>query len=148
MLDDLVFQIKDGGNYLKINPTGLINYGSSKDWDRNWIRAVISVQGGVFKGKYDADLTTFDFENLKQNLNSVYDNLKGKIEFRDLEGYVNLKIVGNGAGNFMANVVCNDKPGINVAELKFDLSFDQTFIKDMVRSLNEITKQYPVVADF
>ena len=91
MPEDLEFQIKSDGNFLKINPTGLIYYGSNLDWGKNWIRAMITVQGGVFSGKYNADLTTFDFDNLKCDLEKLDENLGGEMEFDDLEGFLSLK---------------------------------------------------------
>ncbi|MCY4779077.1 hypothetical protein ORI89_05410 [Sphingobacterium sp. UT-1RO-CII-1] len=148
MNEDLEFQIKSDGDFVKLNPAGLIYYDSILDWDKNWIRTVITVQGGVFSGKYNADLTTFDFDNLKCDLEKLYDNLGGEMEFDDLEGFLSLKIVGDGTGNFVAEVTCNDAPGIYSSELSFQISFDQTYIKDMVRRLDEITKRHPVVGDF
>ncbi|MFD2556064.1 WapI family immunity protein [Sphingobacterium tabacisoli] len=148
MPKDLEFQIKADGNFLKIAPIGLIYYDSNSDWNKNWIRAAIKVQGGVFSGRYDADLTTFDFDNLKCDLEKLDGNLSGEMEFDDLEGFLSLKIVGDGTGNFVAEVTCNDTPDINSSELKFQIYFDQTYIKDMVHSLDEITKRYPIVGDY
>lgn len=118
------------------------------DWDKNWIRTVITVQGGVFSGRYNADLTTLDFDNLKCDLEKLYENLGGEMEFDDLEVFLSLKIVGDGTGNFVAEITCNDTPDINSSELKFQISFDQTYIKDMLRSLDQITKRYPIIGDF
>jgi hypothetical protein len=148
MLEDLEFQIKGDEDFLKLNPAGLIYYNSNLDWDKNWIRTVITVQGGVFSGRYNADLTTFDFDNLKFDLEKLYENLGDEMEFDDLEGFLSLKIVGDGTGNFVAEVTCNDTPDIHSSELKFQISFDQTYIKDMLRSLDEITKRYPIIGDF
>ena len=109
---------------------------------------MITVQGGVFSGRYNADLTTFDFDNLKCDLEKLYVDLGGEMEFDDLESFLGLKIVGDGTGNFVAEVTCNDTPDIYSSELKFQISFDQTYIKDMVCSLDEITKRYPIIGDF
>ena len=38
MLEDLGFQIKADGDFLKVAPTGLIYYDSNLDWEKNWIR--------------------------------------------------------------------------------------------------------------
>ncbi|MNT58872.1 hypothetical protein D3C72_1963360 [compost metagenome] len=118
---------------------------ATSNWDKNWLKTKISVQAGAFSGIYDADLTTFDFENFKQDLNSLYENLNSEIEFKDLEGYLYMKIKGNGLGNINAEISCSDDPGINAATLNFELNFDQTYIKPVIQRLNNITNKYPVV---
>lgn len=93
-------------------------------------------------------MTTFDFLNFKHDLNFLYNNLSGKIEFKDLEGYLLIIIDGDGNGNFATKIVCNDRPGIYSTDLIFTLGFDKTFIKEMVYNLNEITKSFPIVGDY
>ena len=148
MENELIFQLNDLGNFLIIQPIELEYEKSNLDWDCNWINCHIKVKSGSFNGSYKAELTTFDFENFKHDLNCIYNNLNGKIEFKDLEGYLTINIVGDGTGNFASQIICNDRPGIYSTELTFELGFDQTFIKEMVYNLNEITKSFPIVGDY
>lgn len=148
MENELIFQLQDSGNFLLIQPIELEYEKSNLDWDRNWIKCKIKVNSGSFGGNYNAELTTFDFENFKSDLNFIYNDLKGKIEFKDLEGYLTINIVGDGTGNFAAKIICNDRPGIYSTELTFELKFDQTHIKEMVHKLNEITKSFPIIGDY
>ncbi|MBD1432379.1 hypothetical protein H8B06_06045 [Sphingobacterium sp. DN00404] len=144
----LNIEIKDIGNYIRIEPLQRLYYESESDWDKNWISTQITVAAGAFSGTYTADLTTFDFKNFKHDLNNLYDNLNGSLEFRDLEGYLKLIIKGDGIGHFNLQATCCDKPGPDSAELRFELSFDQTFIRPMVNSLKEITEKFPVIGDY
>lgn len=144
-LDDFTIRLHLGGQSISITVIGLLVIDATSNWDKNWLKTKISVQAGAFSGIYDADLTTFDFENFKQDLNSLYENLNSEIEFKDLEGYLYMKIKGNGLGNINAEISCSDDPGINAATLNFELNFDQTYIKPVIQRLNNITNKYPVV---
>src|SRR5690606_10205061 len=144
----LNIEIKDFGNYIQIEPLHRLYSGSELDWDKNWISAKITVAAGAFNGTYIADLTTFDFKNFNHDLHNLYDNLNGSLEVRDLEGYVKLVIKGDGIGHFNLRAICCDRPGLDSAELRFELSFDQTFIRPMVNSLKQITEKFPIIGDY
>ena len=91
---------------------------------------------------------TVDFGIFKRELFRLYDNLKGVANFNDLEGYLKLKITGDGIGHFEADVKACDQPGVNASELTFAMGFDQTGIKELVNQLDRITKQFPITGDF
>ena len=140
---ELQFEFQSCGNMLKLEPFELTHPNSTLDWDNNWIRTKISIRGGVFSGEYIADIMTTDYEKFKQELNALYDNLKGRAFFADLEGALSLEIQGDGLGHFEIDVTARDEPCFG-AKLNFTMSFDQTYIKSMVRQLNEITKRFPI----
>ncbi|RKO68399.1 hypothetical protein D7322_27360 [Sphingobacterium puteale] len=144
-LDDFTIGLHSGGQSISIKVIGLLVIDATSNWDKNWLRTKISVRAGAFSGIYDADLTTFDIENFEQDLNSLYENLNSEIEFKDLEGYLYMKIKGNGQGNINAEISCSDDTGINAATLNFELNFDQTYIKPVIQKLKNITNKYPVV---
>lgn len=145
---DIKFEISDQGNLIRLEPFELNKYDSDMDWDKNWIKTKITVNAGNFSGHYEGELMTTDFEKFKQELFQLYDNLKGTAHFNDLEGYLNLKIKGDGLGHFEVKVVACDSPGIDSNHLSFFLSFDQTLIKELVQQLENITKQFPISGDF
>ncbi|HMR19333.1 MAG TPA: hypothetical protein PKA53_08545 [Sphingobacterium sp.] len=45
-------------------------------------------------------------------------------------------------------IICNDQPGLYSSQLKYEVHFDQTYIKDWVRKINEVTKIFPITGDF
>jgi len=145
---NIEFKISTGENFVKLEPIELIKYDSEIDWDKNWVKTKVFIKGGQFSGTYIAEFMTTDFEQFKQELFNLYDNLKGAANFKDLEGYLELKISGNGLGHFTIEVRAHDSTGVDMAELKFSLSFDQTQIKDFVYQLEKITKFYPITGDF
>src|SRR5690606_34251681 len=108
----------------------------------------MTVKGGSFSGQYSGDFMTVDFEKFKQELSRLYDNLKGTANFNDLEGYLVLKIDGDGIGHLEVQVKACDQPGINGSELTFSMAFDQTELKELVNQLDRITKQFSISGDF
>jgi len=145
---DIYFEISDSGDLVRLEPMELIQYDSDIDWDKNWIKTKLTIKGGKFSGQYFGEIMTVDFEKFKQELSKLYDNLKGIVNFKDLEGYLDLRIVGDGIGHFEVNVDACDQPGILGSNLNFKMAFDQTEIKELVNQLDRITKLYPIDGDF
>lgn len=145
---EIYFELFDAGDIVRLEPLELIKYDSDLDWDKNWIKTKVTVKGGKFSGQYSGDFMTVDFEKFKQELSRLYNDLKGTANFNDLEGYLELKIIGDGIGHFEVNVKACDQPGVNASELTFTMTFDQTELKELVNQLNRITKKFPIVGDF
>ena len=145
---DLYFELYDAGDLVRLEPIELIKYSSDIDWDKNWVRTQVIIKCGKFSGQYLGEFMTVDFEKFKQELSRLYDNLKGSANFNDLEGYLELKIDGDGIGHFEVQGKACDKPGINGSELSFTMAFDQTALKGLVNQLDQITQQFPIQGDF
>lgn len=145
---EIYFEIFDAGDLVRLEPIELIKYNSDVEWDKNWIKTQVTIKGGKFSGQYTGDFMTVDFEKFKQELSILYDNLQGTANFNDLEGYLELKITGDGIGHFEVDVKACDQPGVNASELTFTMGFDQTEIKDLVNQLDRITNQFPITGDF
>jgi len=145
---DVYFELFDRGNLVRLEPIELLKYGSDFDWDKNWVKTQVTVKGGKFSGQYMGEFMTIDFENFKQELSRLYNNLKGTASFSDVEGYLEIKIDGDGIGHFEVQVKACDQPGINGCELTYSMAFDQTELKELVSQLDRITKQFPISGDF
>lgn len=145
---EIYFEIFDAGDMVRLEPLELIKYDSDLDWDKNWVKTNVTVKGGKFSGQYSGDFMTVDFAKFKQELSLLYNNLKGTAKFNDLEGYLELKITGDGIGHFGVDVKACDHPGIYASELTFTMGFDQTVIKDLINQLDIITQQFPIIGDF
>ena len=145
---DLYFELFDAGDLVRLEPIELIEYNSKIDWDNNWVKTKVTVRGGKFSGQYSGEFMTVDFEKFKQDLSRLYDNLKGSANFNDVEGFLELKIKGDGIGHFEVQVKACDQPGVNGSELTFAMAFDQTELKELVNQLDRIIKQFPINGDF
>jgi len=144
MNDDLLFEITDGGDIIKIQPIEQPYKDSVHDWDKNCIRTLLTIKGGAFKGQYQAEMYTFEFEKFKQDLRRAYKDLKSEFTFSCRDHELVLKIKGDGNGHFTVDCTAMDQPTIG-GELRFQLSFDQTYIPELVNQLNDITKAFPIV---
>lgn len=140
------FELKDSGDFIRIDLQNL-NYPTAElDWDRNWIKSKVTVKAGGFSGRFSCDLMTTDFERFKRGLTLLYDKLDGTASFDTIEGQVEIKIKGDGIGHFEANCFVMDQAGIG-NKLDFEINFDQTIIPEMIRQLNDITTTYPISGD-
>jgi hypothetical protein len=139
-----IFEISDAGNYLRIEPMERMQYNSDYISDKNWIDTRISVKAGGFIGQYTMLITTGDFEYFRRDLAGLYDDLAGKIKFSPLEGQLTLDITGDGIGHFRVSGEARDNVGFG-NQLYFKLSFDQTFIKELVSQLEGITNDFPII---
>ena len=146
MTDDLIFEITDGGDIIKIQPIGHPYLDSVHSLDKNCVRSYLTVKSGAFGGQFKADIFTFEFEELKQELRRVYKDLSGEFNFRTREHELELKVKGDGNGHFTVDCTAIDHPTWG-AQLNFEITFDQTYIPDLVRQLNDITRAFPITGD-
>lgn len=144
---EIYFELFDAGDIVRLEPLELIKYDSDLDWDRNWIRTKVTVKGGKFSGQYIGEFMTVEFEKFKQELTRLHTNLKGFANFNDIEGYLELKIKGDGIGHFEVHVNACDQPGVNATNLNFSMGFDQTELSELIDQINRITMKYPIVGD-
>jgi hypothetical protein len=54
------------------------------------------VKGGNFSGQYFGDFSTIDLEKFRLDLHRLNDNLNSTITICDLEGYLDIRIIGDG----------------------------------------------------
>jgi hypothetical protein len=144
--DELYFELADGGDLVRMQTFEFPYQNSDNDWDKNCIKTLVTIKAGAFSGQFNADFMTVDFEKFKQELIRLYDDLKGSTSFYGLEEYLKLKINGDGNGHFNVDITACDQPGLG-GKLNFSLAFDQTEIKELVRQLDKITKQFPITGD-
>ncbi|SIN70035.1 WapI family immunity protein [Algoriphagus halophilus] len=144
--ETIYFELKDSGDFIRIELMNLNYPNAELDWDRNWIKSNVIVKAGGFSGQFECDLMTTDFERFKKSLSQLYDKLDGTASFNTMEGQVEIKIKGDGIGHFEADCSVMDDAGIG-NKLDFEINFDQTIISEMVRQLNDITKTYPISGD-
>jgi hypothetical protein len=141
--DEISFEIRDSGDFIRLVPAALMSPHAENDWDRNWIKTKIFVKAGVFSAQYPAEFVTTEFESLKQQLRRLDTDFNGTATFESMEGHLTLRIKGDGLGHFKVNCEAAPEPGQGPT-LSFSISFDQTQIKDYVNQLTKITKKFPI----
>ena len=140
------FGLKDGGDFVRIEPLQAVKYDSDLNWDRNWINTKVFVKAGAFNGEYVADFMTTDFELFKRAIKELNNNFTGEAKFEPLERQLILQIKGDGLGHFKVNGITEDQPGYG-NKLSFCLSFDQTILTSLIDKLDNITKAFPISGD-
>lgn len=85
-----------------------------------------------------------DLERLRQQLEYLYRNLKGRAEFQTLEGDITIGFTGDGLGHFTTECRVVDFLG-SASVLNTEIIFDQTFIPDLIRQLDMILELYPLI---
>ena len=113
-------------------------------WDGNWIHCTIEVTVGGFRGRVDADLRSTDFVSFRKGLEAVYSQLNGEASLETMEGWIALRLAGNGRGHFALDCELLDQPGFG-NRLRFRLPpLDQTELPPCVEALRRIEAAFPV----
>ncbi|MDB5156964.1 MAG: hypothetical protein JWR50_1671 [Mucilaginibacter sp.] len=131
------FEISESGNKVRVDVIEFIKPGNF------WLRSKVTVKAGVFSGEYFVDFEASFFESFKEKVSDLYDNFLGGAMFYDEENHLEIRIYGNGRGKFEVDVKASDNP-YNGGYLSFKMNIDQTYIMPLVKSLNHITKAFPV----
>jgi hypothetical protein len=135
---------KKSSDYLQILIDNYSYPNSNDFWDGNWINAKIKIKAGAFNGSFIAQVRNVDFLNFNKGLRDLYDKLDGYANFNCLEEYLEIKVKGDGLGNFSADCIANDKQTIPGNKLEFSLEFDQTEISSLSNMLDEILDKFPI----
>ncbi len=143
---EIYLEFTDAGDLIRLEPISFTLPDADSAWDRSWIKTNVIVKAGVFSGQFVAEFMTTDFEQLKQQLEILDNDFKGTAIFNPLEQQLLLKIKGDGLGHF--EIDCEAAPERFLGQtLSFSINFDQTEIKNHIRQLEIITKQFPVSGD-
>ena len=140
--ETIFFELKGGGDFLKIEVIGFAYPDTKDDWDRKWVKSKASLKAGGFTGQFACDLMTSDFQKFKEQLSELYEKMNGIAIFDTIEDQIKIKIKGDGIGHFEADCKVMDSAGIGNS-LEFFLEFDQTYIPAIINQLENITRTFP-----
>ena len=144
--DTTCFELKDRGDFVRVELIAWSYPGAEFSWDRNWIRSKVAIKAGGFSGQFDCELAATDFDGFKKELSVLYNKLDGTASFNTLEGQLEIKIKGDGNGHLKAECSAMDLAGMG-NELMFTIDFDQTAIPRMIKQLEKIMETFPVPGD-
>ena len=113
-------------------------------WDGNWLACIAEVAGGAFRGSLDRILRNEDIGRFHDQVAELYERLTGEALFDTLEGWFDLRLIGDGRGHVEARgQVCDDSVRGNVLEIR--LFFDQTYLRPLMGQLRAAMEAFPVV---
>ena len=113
-------------------------------WDGNWVDVRIEVSVGGFSADYPAQIRNVELFAFEEELARLYETLDGEAEFLTMEYWLEIRVQGDGMGHLKAHCIARDDPGFP-NELRFTISFDQTFLPQVLRDLRQIRAMYPVL---
>ncbi|QVL30956.1 hypothetical protein KIH39_19170 [Telmatocola sphagniphila] len=113
-------------------------------WDGNWIRSQVEVVAGGFHGRAYGDLRADELVRFYDRLSNLEKILRGTAEFATMEGWLSIRVVGDGKGHMTFECELQDEPGVGNT-LKFQLRLDQTFLPLLLSQLREAIAHFPVL---
>jgi hypothetical protein len=103
----------------------------------DWLPVDVLIATHGFSGKVAISILFEEVLRFKEQLEPVYRDLKGKAEFRTLEGQLSIDINVDKFGHVIASgILKNDFSGDN--ELHFSLLFDQTSLRHTISEIASI----------
>jgi 6-phosphofructokinase len=93
----------------------------------DWVKALVQVAVGAFKGKLEIYICVSDMIRFKEQLEPVYRNLEGVAEFKTIEDQLAIKIEVDKLGHVQASgFILDDFDSGN--RLDFNINYDQTLL--------------------
>lgn len=115
-------------------------------WDGNWLRTEIHVEVGSWRGRILDELRVDEFERFLPEVRRLHTELEAIAEFAAMDGRLFLRLVGDGSGHIKVEGEATDNPGYG-NELSFRFELDQTFLPQLIRDLEDLLSEYPVVGE-
>ncbi len=134
----------NGGDCLTITLLGRSHPEATDYWDGNWLRATVEVAAGGFRGSVGGDLRAEDLVQFHDQLLRLQQSLRGTAEFETMEGWLSIRVTGDGKGHMGLRCSICDRPGSG-HELHCMLASDQTVTRSALAQLAAAVHAFPVV---
>jgi hypothetical protein len=139
-------RIGDSRNDVSIIVSGRERPASTDFHDGNWLSATVSVSAGAWRGEYRANLRTEDFRSFLDEVRSLRDMPEGKAEFNPMEPWIVLQLEGDGRGRVAVTGQADDRVATG-NKLSFHFDVDQTFLPSLIRDLESLLAEFPVIGE-
>jgi hypothetical protein len=141
--------IRIGGEqaeYLAINVLGRSHPACTDYWDGNWLCVEVEVVAGGFRGLVTGGVRTDELDRFHGQFARLQELLKGTAEFTTMEGWVTIRVIGNGRGHMRFQCAVRDEPGTGNT-LTCEFGCDQTCVPPMLAQLRRALLEFPVVGE-
>ncbi|HTJ78839.1 MAG TPA: hypothetical protein VL357_07555 [Rariglobus sp.] len=109
---------------------------AASDHGYEWLSATAKIRSGAFSGSVEMSILYSDLVRFHDQLAPLYKNLKGKAEFRTIEGQLELDVSADRTGHIEVTGFIIDAAGIG-NRLIFVLRFDQTILAHTLQELGK-----------
>ncbi len=113
--------------------------------DGNWIECEVQIAAGAFRGSFRADLRSEEFEEFREEVETLHTTLEGTAAFSTLEEQLAVTLSGNDRGAVRVSGEAVDSTGTG-NRLTFAFEIDRTYLAEIARSLEYVLAAFPVVA--
>lgn len=135
--------LKSEGRFIEITILQR-SYPKSTDFeDANWLKSEIKINAPCFKGLYEANLRSDDFERFYNDLEKLKINQSKKIEFTTMEEGIYLKGLLDITGNIKWEGIAKSSWGDSC--LIFKMETDNMSIDSLSKEVQEILQDFPVI---
>lgn len=118
--------------------------GSTDYWDGNFLWCTAEIVAGAFRGSLSNVLRNEDLARFLTRVEDLYRRLDGEALLDTLEGWLDLRLIGDGRGHVEAHGQLFDD-SVHGNRLEFRLFFDQTRLPPIMGQLRAALEQFPVV---
>lgn len=113
-------------------------------WERDWVKSAISVEIPGYSANFLADLRTEEFKEFRDQLAAMNQELEGTGSLISLENAIEAKAVMDSLGGIYWEVSTCYPIGTG-AVLTFGFDSDQSYLYQLVKELDEVLKEFPVL---
>ena len=117
-------------------------------WDANWLDVSLVLRtaynSGEFQRHIKATILPRELISFRNQLAALHQSLRGSATFSTLEGWLEMKCVGDGRGHIDIACQVRNEPGIGDT-LNFQIHIDQTYLPAILSSLDDVLAVYPVI---
>jgi hypothetical protein len=133
-------------NHLSLTPLRRNNPGVTTFWDGNWLTVAVEVRGGIFSGRFEADLRADEFQDFQLQLEALRGATGGTATLESVESWVRLELTVDEQGRLHGDCEVRDDP-TRGSRLRFGLGSDQVQLLDMLDGLKQILEAFPPVGN-
>jgi hypothetical protein len=111
--------------------------GAQKSEGYDWVKTLIRVNVGAFKGELEIYICVSDMIRFKQQLEPVYQNVEGFAEFKTIEDQLFIRIEVDKLGHVQGSgYIIDDFVAGN--RLNFNINYDQTLLWHTISEIDEV----------
>ncbi len=136
----------ESAEYLTLTFHGRSLPQASDYWDGNWLACTAEVAAGAFRGSLDRLIRNEDIVRFHSGVVELHRRLTGEALFDTLEGWFDLRLIGDGRGHVEARGRLRDDM-VEGNVLEFRLEFDQTYLPGLLSQLKAAMEAFPVIGN-
>jgi hypothetical protein len=130
--------------FLTLTVHGRSSPDASDYWDGNWLSCTAVVSAGAFHGTLDSLLRNEDLARFLHRLEGLTERLSGEAVFDTLDGWLDVRLIGDGRGHVEVRGQLVDAPASGNS-LEFRFCLDQTYLTPLAAQLRAVLDLFPVI---